>query len=158
MKIFKIISAILLSFVVTTACGEKTESVVAQYPEPSVLAEKILAEAEFNSPVYKTAKDLPDYIDGFDISGVKNAAYVINGSGAYADEILIAQFDGAGTVAANKDAIARHIEKSKKSWENYVPEEALKFDTAYVANDGEWLFYTVLSDNDKAKKIIADNK
>ena len=54
----------------------------------------------------------------------------------------------------NKQHVRKHFEDMKKSFEDYLPNEAKKIDKAVIIRCGSYLIACVTSDYEKAKDVI----
>ena len=114
----------------------------------------VLAEVPINSSFEKKAESLPDYFDGLDTAKLTDSSYYICASGAYPDELAVFRFSSADDAAAAVSAVNDRLEYQKKTYKDYTPEEYYKLEGAVVEQSGDWIYYIVTSDNEKAKGII----
>lgn len=54
----------------------------------------------------------------------------------------------------NQQHVRKHFEDMKKSFEDYLPNEAKKIDKAVIIRCGSYLIACVTSDYEKAKDVI----
>mgnify|MGYP002625599581 CR=1 FL=1 len=121
---------------------------------PSEITAAVLAEVPINSAFEKKFDSLPDYFDGLDTAALIDESYYMCASGAYPDEIAVFRFGTSEDAAAAVTAVNDRLEYQKKTYKDYTPEEYYKLEGAVVEQSGEWVYYIVTSDNEKAKGII----
>lgn len=88
---------------------------------------------------------------------VTELAYVAAGSGATADEILIAKLSDT----AVKEDVIKAIEARRTMqadlFKDYNPGEMDKIDNAIIISKNSYVFFAICNDNEKAKKIFNDS-
>lgn len=165
----RILSAVLICALVygAAACdggnkpADTTTTAATAAPAPAKtdftaadVTSAVLAEIPINSAFEKKPESLADYFDGLDTDKLSDSSYYMCASGAYPDEIAVFRFgssdDAAGAVAAVED----RLEYQKKTYKDYTPEEYYKLENAVITQSGEWVYYLVTSDNDKADSIV----
>lgn len=140
----------------TTAAQTTTEAAPAAAVTATAaeMTAAVLAEVPINSAFEKKAESLPDYFDGLDTAKLVDSSYYICASGAYPDEIAVFRFASETDAGNASAAVADRLEYQKKTYKDYTPEEYYKLENAVIGQSGEWLYYLVTSDNDKANGII----
>ncbi|MFZ2538114.1 MAG: DUF4358 domain-containing protein [Oscillospiraceae bacterium] len=111
--------------------------------------------------------DLPDMADITKdrISGyyeinpddIANIAYIIAGSGATADEILIIEMIDDSKVAEVKTMMEDRKKQISDLFETYAPNEMPKVESCIIETKGNFAFFAICNDNAKAKKIFTDS-
>lgn len=111
--------------------------------------------------------DLPDMTDitKDSISGyyevnpddIVDMAYIIAGSGATPDEILIIQMSEADKVSEIKTMMEDRKKQITDLFENYTPAEMPKVESCVIETKGTYAFFAICNDNAKAKKIFTDS-
>ncbi|MCL1823206.1 MAG: DUF4358 domain-containing protein [Oscillospiraceae bacterium] len=122
---------------------------------PQTIAESIFESIEIPASVQKTKEELPDFIGGLDISNIHQIAYFICASGASPDELLIIKFNHADDAANAKSHVQTRLDSRKKDFQDYRPDEMVKFNGALVQINANWLFFYITEDNAKVKEIIS---
>lgn len=144
----------------TTTAAAQTTAAATTEAKPAVTAtaeeitSAVLAEIPISSAFAKDKDSLEDYFDGMDTSKVQDFSYYICASGAYPDEIAVFKFGSSDDAAAAVAAVNDRLEYQKKTYKDYTPDEYYKLEGAIVTQSGEWLYYIVTSDNQKANGII----
>ncbi|MBQ9483675.1 MAG: DUF4358 domain-containing protein [Ruminiclostridium sp.] len=162
----KIICALLLAALVCGAasCGgdkpaatttKAAETTAAPKPDASAgeIASAVLEAVPINSAFEKKKESLEDYFDDLKTDSIVDSSYYICASGAYPDEIAIFRFDSADSAKNAVAAVENRLEYQKSTYKDYTPAEYYKLEDAVIEQRGEWLIYTVTSDNAKAKDI-----
>ncbi len=162
----KIICAFLLAALVCGAasCGGNTpaatttkaaETTAAPKPAASAgeIAQAVLEAVPINSSFEKKKESLEDYFDDLDVNTLADQSYFICASGAYPDEVAVFKFNSADDAQKAVPAIEARLEYQKSTYKDYTPEEYYKLEDAVIEQRGEWIIYTVTSDNTKAKEI-----
>lgn len=86
--------------------------------------------------------------------GSKCALYM--GEGTFSDELLIVTSKSKSSAKKDQKAVENHLQEMKKSFEDYIPEQAVKVENAVVVRCGCYVIACVTKDNDNAKKQIVD--
>ena len=85
-------------------------------------------------------------------TGTKLQIYL--GNGTYADELIVMTGKSEKDARENQQHVRKHFEDMKKSFEDYLPNEAKKIDKAVIIRCGSYLIACVTSDYEKAKDVI----
>lgn len=147
-----------------SACGGETteqsttaaevEAQAIEFTASEVTA-AVIAEVSINSAVEKTKDDINNYFVGMDVETVVEASFYLCGSAAYPDEVGVIEFDSAENAAKGADVVSDRISRQQETYSSYAPDEMYKFESntgAYTS--GNYVYYFVTSDNDKAKEIV----
>ena len=110
------------------------------------LVQKVQKEVQFESDLEK----LDDSVaNGMVKTATGTKLQIYLGNGTYADELIVM------TGKSEKDAREnQQFEDMKKSFEDYLPNEAKKIDKAVIIRCGSYLIACVTSDYEKAKDVI----
>lgn len=87
-----------------------------------------------------------------DIDIVESAIY--EGSGATAEEIIVLKCSSEQETAKAKKMMEERIEEQKESFEDYVPTEIPKLESAVIKTGGVYAVLSVSGDSDGAAKIV----
>ncbi len=159
MKKTTLLAALLAATLTLTACGNGetssaagTESTASEKSISEKTAE-LLTKVEFPEMSEVPAENLMVYykLDSADIT--EFSAYVA-GAGVYPDEFGIFVAKDADTAAAVKERLEERVEKQRKTYADYSPDEMYKFDDYFVSVDGNTVSFAVCGDNSTAKDII----
>lgn len=137
-----------------TTANTESEAPAIEFTVSEVTA-AVIAEVPINSAVEKTKDDINNYFVGMDVDTVVEASFYLCGSAAYPDEVGVIEFDSAENASKGVDVVADRIQRQQDTYSSYAPDEMYKFGnnaSAYVS--GSYVYYTVTSDNEKAKEII----
>lgn len=86
--------------------------------------------------------------------GSKCALYM--GEGTFSDELLIVTSKSKSSAKKDQAAVESHLQEMKKSFEDYIPEQAVKVENAIVVRCGCYVVACVAKDSESAKKQIVD--
>lgn len=140
-----------------TAAQTTTAKIEAQAIEftASEVTAAVIAEVPINSAVEKTKDDINDYFVGMDAEKIVEASFYLCGSSAYPDEVGVIEFVSEDDAVKGAESVTDRIGRQQETYSSYAPDEMYKFGSsasAYVS--GNYVYYIVTSDNDKAKEII----
>jgi len=138
----------------TTAAVTEAQPAAAVNASASEITAAVLAEVPINSAFEKKPETLADYFDSLDTASLADSSYYMCASGAYPDEIAVFKFTSSDAAANGVNAVNDRLEYQKKTYKDYTPDEYYKLEGAVVEQSGEWVYYIVTSDNDKAKGIV----
>ncbi len=137
-----------------TTTTAKIETQAIEFTASEVTA-VVIAEVPINSAVEKTKDDINDYFVGMDAEKVVEASFYLCGSSAYPDEVGVIEFVSEDDAVKGAESVTDRIGRQQETYSSYAPDEMYKFGSnasAYVS--GNYVYYIVTSDNDKAKEII----
>ena len=140
----------------TTQAAGTTASEAKSDANAADVTAAVLDEIPINSAFEKSKESLEDYFDGLDVSTLADQSYYICASGAYPDEIAVFRFDSEDSAKAALPAVEDRLDYQKSTYKDYTPDEYYKLEDAVIEQTGEWVIYTVTSDNAKAKEIALD--
>ena len=141
----------------TAAATKESEEIsvpIASDAEPGEITKAVLDEVPINSAFEKKAESLPDYFDGLDVDALDAFSYYICASGAYPDEIAVFRFNSEDSAKGAVKAVEDRLAYQKETYETYTPDEMYKIDNAVIRQTGNWVYYLVTSDNEKADSIV----
>ena len=118
------------------------------------ITKAVLDEVPINSAFEKKKESLPDYFDGLDVDAIEDFSYYICASGAYPDEIAVFRFSSSDSAENAVKAVTDRLAYQKETYETYTPDEMYKIDGAVIKQTGNWVYYLVTSDNEKAESIV----
>lgn len=118
------------------------------------ITKAVLDEVPINSAFEKKAESLPDYFDGLDTDAIEDFSYYICASGAYPDEIAVFLFSSESSATGAVKAVEDRLAYQKETYETYTPDEMYKIENSVIRQTGNWVYYLVTSDNEKADSIV----
>ncbi len=152
-------AAIIAAVLSLTACGGNGES--SSHSQSSTDSEKsvtertaeVLSAVELPEMSAVSAENLTVFykLDSADI--IEFSAYVA-GAGVYPDEFGIFVAKDAETAEAVKTRLEERVEKQRKTYADYSPDEMYKFDDYFVSVNGNEVSFAVCADNSAAKDIL----
>lgn len=78
------------------------------------------------------------------------------GEGTSADELLVIQSATESDAKKDQSAVEKHLKEMKKSFENYLPEQADKVGQAVIVRCGCYVLACVSSDAEHAQEMIVE--
>lgn len=130
----------------------ETESAAADI-DPAEIVNEIMTETSMTSMAEVTADRIGNYIE-FDMEKVESFSMYICGSGAFADEAAVFKMKDEADADALIEALEARSETKNKDFEDYIPEECPKIESAVIKSNGCYVIYAVSSDNEKAEEIF----
>ena len=115
------------------------------------LVQKVQKEVQFESDLEK----LDDSVaNGMVKTATGTKLQIYLGNGTYADELIVMTGKSEKDARENQKHVRKHFKDMKKSFEDYLPNEAKKIDKAVIIRCGSYLIACVTSDYEKAKDVI----
>ena len=143
-----LVLSVIASAVILAGCGDKkTEFNVTDLGNELVTS--ISYDDELSPLDIDTARML---LNLSDINIVDSAIY--EGSGATAEEIIVLKCSSEGDVTKAKNMMDERVAEQKESFEDYVPQELPKLDSAVIKTSGTYAVLSVSGDSAGAEKII----
>ena len=136
-----------------TSAGTTAVSVAENAAEPSEVTAKIIADIEMSSLAEVQSDRIEMYLD-VDLEKVDSFSMFICGSGGFADEVGVFRMKSAADCEALKTLITERLDKRKVDFEDYNPDDFEKLGKAVCNVSGNWVYYAVTPDSDKAESII----
>ena len=134
-----------------TSNTAKTEKVYDNSKNVDALVQKVQKEVQFESDLEK----LDDSVaNGMVKTATGTKLQIYLGNGTYADELIVMTGKSEKDARENQQHVRKHFEDMKKSFEDYLPNEAKKIDKAVIIRCGSYLIACVTSDYEKAKDVI----
>ncbi len=158
MRKIAFIAAVLAASMLLTGCGggESSSSGSSAVSEKTISEKttELLSAVDFPEMAEVPADKLMVYykLDEADIT--EFSAYVA-GAGVYPDEFGIFVAKDADTAASVKERLEERVEKQRKTYADYSPDEMYKFDDHFVSVDGNVVCFAVCADNSTAKDILS---
>lgn len=92
----------------------------------------------------------------YDLTGedYKDCSLYIEGSGGFADEVAVFEAASAEKVKTIQEAAKARIERRRKDFDGYNPDELTKIDDAQVTAKGNYVLVLITDDNAAAKKTF----
>jgi hypothetical protein len=121
---------------------------------PVEAAEQIYSQVEFKDNLLAAENDvLENYYPGIGALA-DNAVAFISGSGGTAEEIAVLQAKNIDDVEKLRELAENRVEELKFRFENYVPAEMVKLDSATVVVKGDAVFLVICDDAQSAADAI----
>ncbi len=142
------ISAIFLFAVIITACGKKAIDI-----DIAKLGERLNSEIVYDDSLGKLGIDKASmFLNLTDIDIVDGVIY--EGAGATAEEIVVLECASGEEAVKAKERLSDRVKEQKESFENYVPAEIPKLDSAVIEATGRYAILCVSGDANRAREII----
>lgn len=155
-KIVSVLAAALIC-AAFTGCGSNTSG-----SQSTVNSAEL--SAEDRTAALMDAVTLPEMVSvktdtvkdrfGIEEADVVEVSAYICGSGAMPDEFGIFKAKDADAAARIEEALNKRIERQRKTFKDYTPNEMYKFDDCFVEVSGNVVIYAICADNSKAKELL----
>lgn len=154
MKKFALLMAALFVMFGLAGCGE-TE---VKNPDVADVMAQIKSEIAFPEMADHGADELQYYgYDTLNADQIDSAAYTIASSGLTAEEVLIIKLKDAKDADAVKAMMETRRDQIAATAMDYTPEEMNKINTAVIGAKGQYVYFAITGDNEKAKEIFNES-
>ncbi len=152
MKRFLILMLALSILFVAAACTDKNNNNVNVAVND--IAQKILDELELDEHMMEMPDEMS--LDAYPFDRDLVSEYVIYQAifSTSADEFAIFKVKNQSDIETIKDAIESRIDQVSKVWETYMPGQYEKVKNKLVITNGNYVFVSVLEDQDKVEDIF----
>ncbi len=133
-----------------SAAGSTESAIAATAAERTA---ELLTAVEFPGMAEVTEDRLNVYY-GIDPASITEFSAYVAGAGAYPDEFGIFVAVDENAAADIEVSLNERIEKQKKTYADYSPDEMYKFDESFVIVDGCTVYFAVCADGDTAADIL----
>ncbi len=145
-----IVSLLIVTLLVSllAGCGKKEEG--TPIDAPAVL-ENLVKNVKYDTELSEVEKDAALYFPGLP---EKSEIKLYAGNGYFADEVALITLPNA---SASKDAVKvveKHIEELRNQYQNYIPEEVSKINSAIICPVDRYIFLCITSDTKTAGTIL----
>lgn len=111
------------------------------------ILDRVTFEAELNPLEESVASGMIDVAEGTDLQ-------VYMGNGTYSDELVVMTASSESDAKQNQKSVENHLLEMKRQFEDYIPKEAKKIDSAVKVRCGCYVVVCITRDSDTAKKTI----
>lgn len=133
-------------------------------PEPKVTASGTAVDIGeltgrlLNEVEYETTLELMDSAVASSMVDIADSSVMelYMGEGTSSDELLIIQSMSESNAKQDQSAVEKHLKEMKKSFENYLPEQADKVGQAVIVRCGCYVLACVSSDAKHAQAMIVE--
>ncbi len=146
-----LMAAALAALLLLGGCSGGKDAAKAEI-DPEKLGQELYDSGCFGQDIFEVDSGVIESMYG-ELEGVQ-AAKVYASSGASANEIAV--FRAADKAGAEKiyQAASQRLEDRKLAYENYLPEEAKKLESALLRQEGSCVVFCVAEDAPGAEKIV----
>lgn len=143
----KILCAVLAVSVVFVfaACSSGNKDV-----DTAAMAQELSEKLKFDDDLQKTDGEAVKVLYGIDYA---EEAQLYIGSGATAEEIAVFKLKDDNDANKAVEDVKKRVENQKNAFENYVPAEVDRLNSAIIRKNGNYVVFCVTSD-DSADSII----
>ena len=142
----------------TSSAAASVKSSQAAAVDVTKVADRLLNEIKYDDKLAEAEKDsLHVTYPGLPKDKIKAMKIYVSSSGGTSEEIAAFEAADEDTAKAVETLLNARIETQKASFKNYVPEELKRLDNAFVVRKGNYVYFSVSADPDKAKSIIEEN-
>lgn len=111
------------------------------------LLDKVNFEGELSLLETSVAEGMVEITDGTDLK-------VYMGNGTYADELIVMTARNEKDAETNQENAKAHLDEMKKQFDDYLPEQSKKIESAVQIRCGSYVVICVTSDVQNAEKIV----
>ena len=122
----------------------------------SDISAKLMKELTWVDTLRQIDDNVIDKFYGFDTSKLAEYEVFVSDSGATAEGIAIVKMSDASVKDDVTAAMEKRVEKQKKQFENYMPEEMFKLENALITEKGNYVILVVADEFEQAEELIAD--
>lgn len=158
-KLISIFTAVILSMMLT-GCGGNNGGNSGKDPSERISA----LTTTLNDAASSAGTKLPEMVsvsagtlyDRFliDEADVSEFSAFVCGNGSSPREYGVFVAKDSDAAKRVSDALKTHVERHRKTFESYKPDEMYKFDDSFVEVNGNTVSYAVCEDNGKAKELL----
>ncbi|MBR6045175.1 MAG: DUF4358 domain-containing protein [Ruminococcus sp.] len=164
-KILAAVAALALSITALTACGgsdssSKADTAPASQTEtktekdPAAIADQLKNGIAWKDQLNELESNMIQKIIGVKDGTYKSGKVYIGSGGTTAEEIACFEANDEAAADEIKASLEARVEAQKKAFENYVPAEMDKLNSAVIKKQGCYVFMCISDDNTKAEEII----
>ena len=117
------------------------------------LAKELLDSGAFSDVMSVPPEGAPAMTYGFDANDVVECV-MYYGTGATAEEIFLAQTTGSDAAARVQSLCQNRVQNQVASFENYVPAEVPKLQSAVIGTAGSYVVLIVSNDSSACQAIV----
>lgn len=148
MKKILTVAAIFILTGMLMACGRKAVDI-----DIVKLGDRLSSEIAYDDSLGKLGVDKAGmFLNLTDIDIVDGVIY--EGAGATAEEIVVLECASGEEAVKAKERLSDRVKEQKESFENYVPAEIPKLDSAVIEATGRYAILCVSGDANRAREII----
>ena len=111
------------------------------------ILDRVTFEAELNPLEESVASGMIDVAEGTDLR-------IYMGNGTYSDELVVMTALSESDAKQNQRNVEKHILEMQRQFEDYIPKEAKKIDSAVKVRCGCYVVVCITNDSDTAQKTI----
>ena len=111
------------------------------------ILDRVTFEAELNPLEETVASGMSDVAEGTDLR-------IYMGNGTYSDELVVMTAPSESDAKQNQKSVENHLLEMQGQFEDYIPKEAKKIDSAVKVRCGCYVVVCVTNDSDTAKETI----
>ena len=142
----------------TTGSSAKEGGSAVTAVDVTKVADRLKDEIKYDDKLVEPEAETIDILyPGLPQDKIKAKKVYVSSSGGTAEEIAAFEAADEDTAKAVETLLNARIETQKASFKNYVPEELKRLDNAFVVRKGNYVYFSVSADPDKAKSIIEEN-
>ena len=156
MRKISLVAALVAASMLLTGCGggENSSSGSTAVSEKTITEKtaELLSTVDFPEMAEVPADKLMVYYK-LDEAIINEFSAYVAGAGVYPDEFGIFVTKDEEAAATVKERLEERVEKQRKTYADYSPDEMYKFDDHFVAVDGNVVCFAVCADNSTARDI-----
>ena len=115
---------------------------------------KLLEELEWVDNMRQLEESVIGNFYDFDTSNIESMEIYISDSGSTAEEIAVVKLSDSSAKEDVQAAMEKRVEKQKKQFENYMPEEMYKLENALITSHGNYVLLAVADGFEQADQLF----
>lgn len=145
---FALVAAAALLLCGCSRAAEKTDVPVSD------ISSKLISELTWVDSLRQLDDSVVEKFYGFDTSKLDSYEVYVSDSGSTAEEIAVVKLSDASAKSDVTAAMEKRVEKQKKQFENYMPEEMYKLENALISEHGNYIILVVADEFEKAEEVL----
>lgn len=117
------------------------------------LAQELLDSGAFTDVMSKPAENVPAMIYGYNAADVEQCV-MYYGTGATAEEIFLVKTTGSEASERLQQLCQTRVQNQQGAFENYVPEELPKLQSAVIGTAGDYAVLVISNDSATCQSIV----
>lgn len=153
MKKFAGLALAALTLLSLAACGAKSE---AKELDLTAFAGQVIEAVEYDDDMVLLSEQIVSEYYSLPLDGVEGWVAYGSGTAATTNELLVIKLKDDASIEAVRQAVEHRIDDQVANYEGYRPDELFRLENAIIETEGNYLLFSVSSDNDTVKKMFED--
>ncbi len=141
---------ILLSL---AACGSNSK---AKELDLTAFTKKVVESVKYDDDMVPLNEQIASEYYNLTFDGLEGWAAYGSGTAATTNELMVMKLKDEAAINTAKETIQKRIDDQVANYEGYRPDELFRLENAVIEAQGDYLLFSVSSDNDAVKKLFED--